>query len=117
VKWSSIRNGEKFRNCAVPIERLTLAPAPSDCSIARNALRMALGTDMFAGFGAPYISTGGRTGSPLKFVIVVLVKRLVMDPKWGIRVSLNATARSAMIIEKETKNAVIRRKMCFIGEA
>ena len=33
----------------MPIERRTRAPAPSDCSMARKAWRIARGTDMFAG--------------------------------------------------------------------
>jgi hypothetical protein len=46
VKWSSMRKGEKSRSLAVPTERRTLAPTPSDCSTARNALRIARETDM-----------------------------------------------------------------------
>jgi len=34
----------------VPIERRTRAPAPSACSTARNAWRIARGMDMFADF-------------------------------------------------------------------
>lgn len=34
----------------MPIERRTRAPAPSACSTARNAWRIARGTDMFADF-------------------------------------------------------------------
>ena len=37
-KWSSIRNGEMFRRAGVPIERRTVAPAPSAVSIARTFL-------------------------------------------------------------------------------
>ena len=62
-KWSSMRKGEKFRSLGVPIERRTRAPAPSDCSIARKAWRMARGTLMFVGLlGAKKV--GGMSGSP-----------------------------------------------------
>lgn len=46
VKWSSIRNGEKFLSCGTPMDRRTRAPAPSDFSTAWKALAMALATDM-----------------------------------------------------------------------
>lgn len=45
-----MRKGEKLRSLAVPIERRTRAPAPSACSIARKAWRMARGMDIFADF-------------------------------------------------------------------
>ena len=67
-----MRNGEKLRSCGVPIERRTRAPAPSDCSIAKKALRIARGIVMFAGFDAPYIARGGMRGKPLKAVVLVL---------------------------------------------
>lgn len=47
-KWSSMRNGEKFLSCGVPMDLLTRAPAPSDCSTARKALRIARGALTFA---------------------------------------------------------------------
>lgn len=46
MKWSSMRKGEKLRSLAVPIERRTRAPAPSDCSIARKAWRIVRDIDM-----------------------------------------------------------------------
>lgn len=45
-----MRKGEKFLNWGVPMLRRTLAPAPSDCSIARKALRIARATVMLACF-------------------------------------------------------------------
>ena len=52
----------------MPIERRTRAPAPSDCSIARKAWRMVLGTLMFAGLeGAKNV--GGMRGRPKKEVV------------------------------------------------
>lgn len=47
-KWSSIRKGEKFLSCGVPMDLLTRAPAPSACSTARKALRIARGALEFA---------------------------------------------------------------------
>lgn len=44
-----MRNGEKFLSCGVPMDLLTRAPAPSDCSTARKALRIARGALTFAG--------------------------------------------------------------------
>lgn len=72
-----MRNGEKFRSCGVPMERRTRAPAPSDCSTARKALRIALGTVIFAGLVPPYNARRGRNGRPLKDVVVVLSKLFV----------------------------------------
>lgn len=43
-----MRNGEKFLSCGVPMDLLTRAPAPSDCSTARKALRIARGALTFA---------------------------------------------------------------------
>ena len=49
----------------MPIERRTRAPAPSDCSIARKAWRIARGMDMFVGLlGAKNV--GGTSGRPKK---------------------------------------------------
>ena len=60
-----MRNGEKFRSFGVPIERRTRAPAPSDCSIAKKAWRIARGTVIFVGlFRAKNV--GGTSGSPKK---------------------------------------------------
>ena len=51
----------------MPIERRTRAPAPSDCSIAKKAWRIARGTVMFVGLlGAKKV--GGTRGSPKKDV-------------------------------------------------
>ena len=75
LKWSSIRNGEKFRNSGVPIERRTRAPAPSACSMARKALRITRGTDIFE-----VIVGSGMRGGPSKivgFVVVVLFSNVV----------------------------------------
>lgn len=44
-----MRNGEKFLSCGVPMDLLTRAPAPSDCSTARKDLRIARGALTFAG--------------------------------------------------------------------
>ena len=49
----------------MPIDRRTRAPAPSDCSIAKKAWRIARGIDMFVGLlGAK--SVGGMRGRPKK---------------------------------------------------
>ena len=70
-KWSSIRKGEKLRSFEVPIERRTRAPAPSDCSMARNACLIPLGTVIFAGlFGAKKV--GDMRVRPKKEGILVL---------------------------------------------
>ena len=88
----------------------TLAPAPSDCSMARNALRIALETVIFAVLGAPYIALGGNRGSPLKFVELVFLRSSVMFSKCERSVSLNAIARKATVIEKNTKKTFIGLK-------
>ncbi len=62
-----MRNGEKFRSFDVPIERRTRAPAPSDCSMARKAWRIARGTVMFVGL-LEAKKVGGTRGSPKKDV-------------------------------------------------
>lgn len=62
-----MRNGEKFRSLGVPIERRTRAPAPSDCSIARKAWRIARGRLMFVGLSGAK-NVGGTRGSPKKEV-------------------------------------------------
>ena len=50
------------------MERLTRAPAPSDCSIARNACLIFRATVMFAGLeGAKKV--GGTSGRPKKRVV------------------------------------------------
>lgn len=59
------------------MERRTRAPAPSDCSTARKALRIARGTVIFACFVPPYNARSGRSGRPLKDVVVVLSKLFV----------------------------------------
>ena len=62
-----MRKGEKFRSFDVPIDRRTRAPAPSDCSIAKKAWRIARGIDMFVGLlGAKKV--GGMRGRPKKEV-------------------------------------------------
>ena len=62
-----MRKGEKFRSLDEPIDRRTRAPTPSDCSIARNDWRIALGTVIFVGFcGAKKV--GGTSGRPKKDV-------------------------------------------------
>ena len=58
-----IKNGVKFRSFAVPIDRRTVAPAPSDCSRASNTLLMARGTGLAA---LRQGSSGGMTGRPTK---------------------------------------------------
>ena len=68
VKWSSIRKGEKLRSLGMPIERRTRAPAPSDCSTARKAWRMALGTLMLAGLEDAK-NVGGMRGRSKKEVV------------------------------------------------
>ena len=60
-----MRNGEKLRSFDVPIERRTRAPAPSDCSMARKAWRIARGTVMFVGL-LEEKKLGGTRGSPMK---------------------------------------------------
>lgn len=52
----------------MPIDLRTLAPAPSDCSMARNACRIPRGTLMLAGlFGAKNV--GGTSGRPKNEVV------------------------------------------------
>lgn len=63
LKWSSIRNGVKFLSFGVPIERRTVAPAPSDCSIASKTVWIPRGFG-FAAFSDG--SSAGITGSPTK---------------------------------------------------
>ncbi|KAK4667079.1 LOW QUALITY PROTEIN: hypothetical protein QC763_0053680 [Podospora pseudopauciseta] len=45
-KWSSMRKGLRERREGVPMERRTVAPAPSDCCFARRVLRMRRGRVM-----------------------------------------------------------------------
>lgn len=78
LKWSSIRNGLKFLSFGVPIDLRTLAPTPSDCSMARKAFRMARGTDMF-GDCVREGSCGGTTGRPGKFAVCCWVFAVVSD--------------------------------------
>jgi hypothetical protein len=94
----------------VPIDLRTLAPAPSDCSIARKALRIALETVIFADFRAPEIALGGNRGSPLKLVVLVLLTSSFIVPKCRRSVSLNAIARNAMVIEKRIRYVFIGSK-------
>ena len=62
-----MRKGEKLRSFDVPIERRTRAPAPSDCSMAKKAWRIARGIDMFVGLlGVKKV--GGMRGRPKKEV-------------------------------------------------
>ena len=64
LKWSSMRKGVKLRSLGVPIERRTVAPAPSDCSRASKKVWIP------RGFGAVAFkdgSAGGITGRPWKF--------------------------------------------------
>lgn len=111
-----MRKGEKFFKFAVPIDLLTLAPAPSDCSMARNAFRIALGTVMFADFGIPYIDLGGKRGSPLKAVVLVFLISSVIVSSSVRRLSLNATARNAIVIEKTRKRTFMEIEGSFIED-
>lgn len=115
VKWSSIRNGEKFFSCGVPIERRTRAPAPSDCSMARKALRIARVTVMFAGFGVPYIEIGGNSGRPLN-VVVFSDDMLLKDSRLVRIVSLfvNAIVRIAIIVEIVKRRNFIETVECTL---
>lgn len=67
AKWSSIRNGLKLRSFGVPTLLRTRAPAPSDCSTARNDLAILRGASVVSG------SLGGITGSPRNVVAVVVM--------------------------------------------
>ena len=62
-KWSSMRKGLKLRSLGVPIERRTVAPAPSACSMASKTLAMPLGLGEAA---VREGSLGGMTGRPTK---------------------------------------------------
>lgn len=64
------QNGVKLRNSRVPIERRTLAPAPSACSTASKTLWMPRGEEV-AEFSEG--SLGGITGSPRKVVAAAIV--------------------------------------------
>lgn len=69
-----MRNGEKLRSFGVPTLLLTLAPAPSDCSIARNDFAILRGASVVK-------ASSGMTGSPRNMVVmswVVLYKGLVV---------------------------------------
>lgn len=114
VKWSSIRKGEKLRSCGVPIDLRTRAPAPSDCSMAKKAFRIARGIVIFADFGAPYICTAGNTGSPRKPAAVLLEMWLLTDSSCARSVSLYATDRNATMIETRMKRNFIRSEALFI---
>ena len=62
----------KFLSLGVPIERRTVAPAPSDCSIASKTVRIA------RGFGEVALSdgsSGGITGRPTKVEEGAMVDR------------------------------------------
>lgn len=63
AKWSSMRKGLKFRNFGVPTLLRTRAPAPSDCSIARNDFAILRGANVVRG------SSGGMTGRPRNMVV------------------------------------------------
>jgi LSD1 subclass zinc finger protein len=63
AKWSSMRNGLKFRSLGVPTLLLTRAPAPSDCSTARNDLAILRGATVVRG-------SSGMTGRPRNMVVV-----------------------------------------------
>ena len=84
-----MRNGEKLRNLAVPMERRTLAPTPSDCSMARKACRIARETDISEIVDAALSKDGGITGRPSNVakgargrLVVLLVRKL---PGSGVR--------------------------------
>lgn len=59
------------------MDRRTRAPAPSDCSVAKKALRIARGTVIFTDFGALKNARVAVTGKPLKRA-VVLSKKFVI---------------------------------------
>jgi hypothetical protein len=109
-----MRNGEKFLSCGVPIDRRTLAPTPSDCSTARNALRIALETVIFAVFGMPYIDFNGNKGSPLNTVVLGFLNRSCIVSRFKRSVSLNAIARIAMVIEEKRKRTFMEIEASFI---
>jgi hypothetical protein len=66
---------------------------------------MALETVMPAGFGAV---RAGMIGRPSKVFAVALEKRLVMNPRFPRRVSLNATDRIATPIENNVRITLMR---------
>lgn len=74
-----MRNGEKFFNCGVPIERRTRAPAPSACSRARNAFWIPLGVVMLIAFDVLKLkyAIDGNLGRFLRdgIVLVLVVNR------------------------------------------
>lgn len=83
------------------MERRTRAPAPSDCSIARKAWRMARGTDMFAGLEGAKMEGGvedrlGKAGVEEFEVVWFLevVSRFrkgvfcTMDVRWELKASV-----------------------------
>jgi hypothetical protein len=72
AKWSSMRKGLKFRNFGVPTLLLTRAPAPSDCSIARNDLAILRGASVVRG-------SSGMTGRPRNMVVVLAIVRDVLN--------------------------------------
>lgn len=76
AKWSSMRKGLKLRSFGVPTLLLTRAPAPSDCSMARNDLAILRGASVVRG-------SSGMTGRPRNMVVVfdivlVVLKRVLV---------------------------------------
>ena len=65
----------KLRSLGVPIERRTVAPAPSDWDVASKTLRMPRGVGFVA---VREGSSGGMTGYPTHFVVVVLFVIMVL---------------------------------------
>ena len=62
-KWSSIRNGVRWRRVGVPTLRRTVAPAPSDCWRARKANWIPRGVvilPVFAPVEAKWVGIKGR---------------------------------------------------------
>ena len=109
VKWSSIRNGEKFFSWGVPIERRTLAPAPSACSRAKKAFWIPLGVVILSAFGVVEYEADGKLESWFSegFVVVLSVNKLLITSIRSIIGSLNIIENPAMMIEKKRRSNFI----------
>jgi hypothetical protein len=71
AKWSSMRNGLKLRSFGVPTLLRTRAPAPSDCSTARNDCAILRGAAVVRG-------SSGITGKPRNMVVVLDISPVVL---------------------------------------
>lgn len=93
------------------MERRTRAPAPSDCSMAKKALRIARGTDILAGFE---VVVGRMNGSPSNmFAAAVVLWRLDFSTSasistWERRKARNTIDTNATVIVERSKMTFIR---------